>query len=208
MKICTLAAVLIYLECFIATFIVAKSGLSEWEQPSVAARSSWRQADRSGLFLPCHLRESASPAEVPLVRANLACVLPTSDRESRSAIRLIRLMKNSLNLRADLCRTKRIESEQKRIDGRKSSFAGQTMENRTPVGALQIFGRVLVRFDYHDANYLGLVWLAYRYLLLNYFWDTESGNLWWQRKALASKKVSLTKENWHVLEKRRLPDGS
>jgi len=52
-------------------------------------------------------------------------------------------------------RTKQIESEQ--TQGRSGFVASQTaLENQTPV-ACKNFRRVLVRFDYHDANSLGFV---------------------------------------------------
>ena len=162
-------------ECFIdGTFIVAKKGASEWERPSAAkARSSWQW--QMVLVLPLAVyTSSASPHEVRLVEQTL--IARFTDERPRKLIGDKAYDSDPLDERLAEFEIELIaphKSNRKKVktqDGRKLRRYKRRWKIERLFAWLQNFRRVLVRFDYHDANYLGFVHLACIVILLrNYF---------------------------------------
>jgi transposase len=130
-------------------------------------------ADSAGLPLAIYA-ESASPHEVRLVEETL-CARFTDERPQK-LIGDKAYDSDPLDERLAVFETELIaphKANRKRAktqDGRKLRRYKRRWKIERLFAWLQNFRRVLVRFDYHDANYLGFVHLACIVILLrNYF---------------------------------------
>jgi transposase len=130
-------------------------------------------ADRFGLPVAIYA-ESAQPHEVRLVEQTLASRF--IDERPRKLIGDKAYDSDPLDERLARFETEMIaphkanRKKPKTQDGRKMRRYKRRWKIERLFAWLQNFRRVLVRFDYHDANYLGFVHLACIVILLrNYF---------------------------------------
>ena len=130
-------------------------------------------ADSAGLPLAIYT-ESASPHEVRLVEQTLLARF-TDERPQKligdKAYDSDLLDKHLAEFETELIAPHKANRKRaKTQDGRKLRRYKRRWKIERLFAWLQNFRRVLVRFDYHDANYLGFVHLACIVILLrNYF---------------------------------------
>lgn len=130
-------------------------------------------ADGFGLPVAVHT-ESAAPHEVRLVEQTL-CARFTDERPERligdKAYDSDLLDEKLAEFETELIAPHKANRKRaKTQDGRKLRRYKRRWKIERLFAWLQNFRRVLVRFDYHDANYLGFVRLACIVILLrNYF---------------------------------------
>ncbi len=129
-------------------------------------------ADRAGLPVAVHVA-SASPHEVTIVAPTLAACVVDSRPERLIGDKAYDSDALDEALAAqgiEMIAPHRANRKHKTQDGRPLRRYKRRWKIERLFAWLQNFRRVLVRFDYHDANYLGFVHLACIVILLrNYF---------------------------------------
>jgi transposase len=125
-------------------------------------------ADGSSLPVAVYT-ESASPHEVTLVRKLSSSDLPTRSPNDGSAIRHMTLTcwMRSLTLDIEMIAPHKSNRQKAQTqDGRKLRRYKRRWKIERLFARLQNFRRILVRYEYHDANYLGFFHLGCILILL------------------------------------------
>ena len=160
-------------KCFIdGTFIAAKKGEGKLERPSGAkARSSWQWQDRAGLPVAVHTA-SASPHEVTLVQATLEARAVAGMPQRLIGDRAYDSDPLDRDLREQgvemIAPHRRNRKRPKTQDGRPLRRYRRRWKVERLFAWLGNFRRLVVRYERHAANYLGLVHLGCILILLRH----------------------------------------